>query len=146
MTKKINLGKGIFATVDDDDYEWLNKSKWYLSKGKYAHSRTHGYMHRLIMNAPRGKQVDHINGNGLDNRRANLRLCTNAQNHRNRQPIGGSSEYKGVYWDKTANKWNAGIWLGKRKNLGYFVNEKDAALTYDEAARKFFGAFARTNF
>ena len=104
-------------------------------------------MHRVIMDAPKGMHVDHINGNGLDNRRENLRLCTNSQNHMNRKTHrDSSSKYKGVSWNKRNSKWQAYIGSGiKRKNLGYFASESDAAKAYDIKAKECFGEFARLN-
>ena len=87
------------------------------------------------------------NGNSLDNRRCNLRLCTNSQNQQNQTPQGGSSEFKGVYWRKRDKKWCAGIGHnGKQYYLGLFANEIDAARAYDAAARERFGDFSRANF
>ena len=104
-------------------------------------------MHRLIMQAIDGQYVDHINGDGLDNRRENLRICTHAQNMQNQMPVRlGTSKYKGVSWDKVAKKWAAHINLdGKPKKLGRFVAEEDAAKAYDSAAIEHYGEYARPN-
>jgi hypothetical protein len=92
--------------------------------------------------------VDHINGNGLDNRKSNLRICTHQQNCENsRKRKKSFSKYKGVYWSKNAKKWVAQITIdGKSKHLGYFELEEDAAAAYDKAAVKYFGEFACLNF
>jgi len=104
-------------------------------------------MHRLILKAQKGQQVDHINGNGLDNRKDNLRFCTSSQNYQNsRKRKNCSSKYKGVWWHKQSKKWQTGIVLNyKNYHLGYFTNEIEAAKAYDLTAAEFFGEFARLN-
>ena len=148
------LSKGKFAIVDSDDYEELNKVKWYVQKseGYYAICRRGGktlWMHRVIMNAPEDKKVDHRNHNGLDNRRENLRLANNSENNRNRRKMRGrfTSKYKGVFWDKNRKKWLARIYVnGKLKHIGCFDDEIEAAKAYDEAAKKYHGRFGCLNF
>ena len=107
-------------------------------------------MHRLITNAPKGLMVDHINHNGLDNRRKNLRLCTVSQNNRNRRPItrpNKGSKYKGVTFDKKRNLFKAEIQHNKKKYfLGRFKSQIKAAQAYDKKARELFGEFAYLNF
>jgi len=159
--KKIPLTQGKYAIVDDSDFEWLNSYKWCASKSGHTfyavrrRLKTEGpgpaiIMHRAILGlGPEDKQeVDHKNHNGLYNRRNNLRACTSTQNHQNKTlQKNGSSIYKGVSWDKFRHKWHAHIRInGHAKYLGYFVNEIEAAQTYDEAARKYFGEFACCNF
>lgn len=153
--KKIKLTQGKYALVDDADFKWLNQWKWSLnSSGRslfYAARSLNGKgikMHRVIMNAPREKQVDHINGNGLNNQRKNLRLCTKLENSKNRRiNINNTSGYKGIIWYKKYNKWNVQISInGKRKNLGYFIKIKDAIKIYKNASNKYFGKFARINY
>jgi hypothetical protein len=107
-------------------------------------------MHREIIRTPRHLVVDHINHNGLDNRKANLRPATRAQNNYNRLIIkrkDSSSKYKGVSWKKEYKKWQAQIYVnGQFKFLGYFEDEIQAAKAYDEAAKKYYGRFACLNF
>ena len=155
--KRIPLTRGKFALVDDADYEWLSKRKWWYrdcgSNYCYAGSQVRKsnvihylYMHREIMQPLPGMEIDHKNGNGLDNRRCNLRICTRAQNQHNARPQGGSSQYKGVSWNKYAGKWQAYIDVhGERKHLGYFVSERAAARAYNEEAIRHFPEFAQVN-
>jgi hypothetical protein len=132
---------------------------WYASKdartwyAKTALPRGGGLrgtlaLHRLILEPPPHMQVDHIDGDGLNNRRSNLRLATRVQNCRNsRRPSNNTSGWKGVVWDKRKRKWQAHIGLnGRMRFLGYFHSEEQAARAYDQAAVKFYGAFARVNF
>lgn len=148
----IPLTKGKVAIVDVEDYEWLSEHKWWTStksSGFYACRQENNakiYMHRIIIKAPQGLFVDHIDRNGLNNRRSNLRLCTISQNIRNRRSKIGTSKYKGVYWDKKCNKWRAAIFLREHTNLGLFDNEVDAAKAYDRKADELFGEFAYLNF
>lgn len=154
--KQIKLTKGQFALVDDEDFERINANKWCVSihhSGYYAHrfsktSKKIVYMHREILNAGAGSTTDHINGNTLDNRRANLRLCTNSQNLGNRgKPSNNKSGYKGVSWHTKERKWKAFICSNRKtKGLGSYTNKEDAARAYDKAAKEMFGEFARTNF
>ncbi len=150
----IPLTQGKFAIVDAEDYDWLVRYKWYATKAKntfYA-CRVEGgktiKMHREIMRAPKGLVCDHINHNGLDNRKRNLRLCTHAQNcYNQRGGATGTSKYKGVSWDKRSSKWSARIRCnGKLYNLGDFDNQMEAAMTYDDKAVELFGEFAWLNF
>lgn len=158
MSKSIPLTKGQFAIVDDEDYDWLMQWKWHYSTG-YAMRKQSGprdaphptiLMHRAILAPPHGMFIDHINMNGLDNRRCNLRICTASQNNYNRIPYRtktATSQYKGVRFHRLRNKWHAFIVLhkGKQTHLGYFTSEIDAAKAYDVAARAHFGEFARLN-
>jgi hypothetical protein len=149
---KIPLTQGYFAIVDADDYEELSKYNWHVKvkrTGCYAY-RTQGKkeiaMHRQILKAPAGMHCDHINRNGLDNRKANLRLCTPQQNSFNRKPLSRTSKYKGVYWSAEKRKWKAEIEHSSRKiHIGYFDYEQDAAIAYDDYAIELFGEFAWLN-
>ncbi len=121
----------------------------------YIHNRQGG-LHRQILNAPKGLWVDHKNGNTADNRRSNIRLCTPAENLRNRPPMKASivkkhgSKYKGLAWDYTGNyqkRWMAKICVdGKTHWLGCYATEEEAAKAYDKGALKYHGEFAKLNF
>lgn len=105
-------------------------------------------MHRAIMRTPQGKQIDHRNHDGLDNRRCNLRECSHIENMRNQLPQKtGTSRYKGVHWEKERGKWRAQIkHTCKQMRLGRYASEKDAAKAYDKKAKELFGEFAYLNF
>ena len=148
------LSGGVAALVDEDDYAALacfKWSKWENGSGHiYAARRQHGrvvYLHRLIMGAAPGQVVDHRNGDTLDCRKSNLRLCRTRQNNQNRAKAANrSNPYKGV--DLRQNgKWRAKISVGKRTvHLGYHDTPELAARAYDAAAVEHFGEFARLNF
>lgn len=150
MTKQIPLSRGLFATVDDADFEWLSQWKWSASRqGKKdcANPKFRAFrmewleggkqrgvlMHRAIMSPNEGEVVDHLNGNPLDNRRINLRVCTQAENALNR--VGNhkktASTHKGVHWHKGGQKWMASF---RGKYLGLFQTERAAAKAYNAAA------------
>lgn len=125
------------AVVDAADYEWLNQWNWVAYKNPhtqtfYASRRPSIHMHRVIMGAPQGVLVDHKNHDTLDNRRSNLRLCTNQQNQQNRRlSKGNTSGFKGVSWHRGTKKWAARIRVGgKQKTIGYFSDPKEAANAY----------------
>lgn len=155
--ERIQLSNGGFAKVDSDDFEWLSKYTWrwikprniyYVVTGIWIKKQSvHSRMHRFIMNANKGDIVDHVNGNGLDNRKKNLRIVTNAQNCQNQAPqVNKSSKYKGVSWFKKNRKWISYIGSReKRTYLGSFSSEIDAALAYDKKAKELFGCYARLN-
>lgn len=153
--KNIPLTQGKYAIVDDEDYLYLSQFNWCYSQGRAGRmgrnksgKRKLLLMHRVIMNTPTGLETDHINGDSLDNRRCNLRICTKSQNNMNRRPNKGkmSSQYKGVCWRNHAKKWKAYIKLkGKQIHLGYYASEHKAARVYNEAANVLFGEFARLN-
>jgi hypothetical protein len=152
--KNIQLTQGKVAIVDDADFEWLSQWPWFFSTG-YAirregklFGRKNIMMHRLIMNTPEGMDTDHINGDKLDNRRENLRVCTRSQNMQNTtRRSDNTSGYKGVDWDKENGKWRAEIKVDSRRiNLGRYDSAEEAALAYDRAAREYHGEFANTNF
>jgi hypothetical protein len=149
----ILLANGSAALIDVEDFDILARWRWRLNEWGYA--RTGGTrsliattMHRLLMREPDGMTVDHINGNKLDNRKSNLRVCTSSENYRNRRKQSGqfTSRYKGVHWDSKNKKWSARIQRnGKSYRLGYFNTELEAALAYNEAAPDYHGQFANLN-
>lgn len=155
--KKIPLTRGKFALVDDEDFEALNEYKWQLTTtmwGSYATRKikigekkiTKG-MHRLLLNPKDDELVDHINGNGLDNRRCNIRTCSHAQNTRNKSiPKNNTSGYKGVHWSKKNKNWISQIVINsKAYHVGSFSEIKIAAIAYNMAAIKCYGEFALLN-
>lgn len=148
--KKIKLTQGKFAKVDDVYFPHVNVWKWYYLHGyavrkiKNGKKRRTIFMHRVISQVTSSFEVDHINGDRLDNRTSNLRVCTRKQNCQNRRSLkNSSSKYLGVTWNKRAKKWQAQI---KGKYLGIFRNETDAAKAYDKIARQFYGEYANLNF
>ena len=142
------------ALVDDEDFEALNEIKWSIMKcprSLYAVKiiRVNGRtatirMHQLVLN---GKGIDHIDGNGLNNQKYNLRFCTNSENQMNvRKQKNTSSIYKGVCFHKITGKWMAHIRInGKRIHLGLFISEVDAAKAYNAKAIELFCGFAHLN-
>lgn len=156
---EVPLPCGRVTLVDED--VWLQKNLFLYSWTSCAHKdgRVYAYahrfgektkrklkLHRAIMTPPDGVYVDHINGNGLDNRRANLRLCNNAQNQANTAGRGGSSKYKGVSWFARDKNWRVAFRAnGEFVWVGYFEDEIEAAKAYNREARARLGEFARLN-
>lgn len=151
-------GRGLYALIDDEDYALFSQVSWALNNFGYAihHTTVKGksksyLMHRAIMKAPKGIQVDHINGNKLDNRKSNLRFCNQSQNRQNSlKQFGKYSRFKGVRFTPTWPKapWHVRIKgnLEKEAYIGQFENEIHAAICYDLWAVDMYGEFARTNF
>ena len=150
--KEILLTKGYVALVDDRDYEELSQYKWSASVRTtrvYAvragppdedGKRKGIYMHRQILMLSSGEQADHIDHDGINNQRANLRICTNAQNSANRRKrSGSSSRFKGVSWHAREMKWIVTI------RVGQFDDENEAAKAYNDAACAVFGEHAALN-
>jgi len=152
--KIIELTKGAVAIVDDEDFEELNQYNWYLHSEGYAiretqcnYKKTRIRMHRQILNTPEGMDTDHINGNRLDNRRENLRVCTRSQNLMNKAVrVNSETGYKGVHLHKPTGRYNAYIDVGKkRRSLGYYKTAIEAAQAYNDAIVEVQGEFARLN-
>lgn len=159
MSKQIQLSKGKYAIVDDEDFEYLNQWKWYVNSSGYA-VRSENFktesgkisartirMHRVVMRAPQTHEVDHRFGNRLDNRKANLRVCTRSENNMNKPLLPkNSTGFKGVMWHKRNLRWVSRIKVnGKLIHLGSFTCKIQAAKIYNEAALKYHGEFAHLN-
>ena len=153
------FGAGRFAMAPPKFAAEPLKFRWYCDRKGYAVRSVRSgksirkiLMHREVWRLagrtiPDGQELDHINGDKLDNRLCNLRPATVSQNHANSKPRGGTSRYKGVHWFKRDGKWHAAIgYNGKLVHLGYFANEIEAAKAYDKAARRLFGEYAYCNF
>ena len=156
-TRLIPLTQDKHALIDAEDWDKIKNRIWcaaHIGQNWYAITNeltSVGYrhigMHRIITGAPAGMDVDHINFDGLDNRKINLRICTRGQNKCNaRVPARGTSRYRGVCWHKKSGKWTASIQFNSKKySLGYYHSESEAALAYNQAASKYFGDCAYLN-
>jgi HNH endonuclease/AP2 domain len=157
--KTIQLTNGHVAMVDDD-FERINTFEWYAHWDRSTDAfyavrnsitingkRRTICMHREVMAAKTGEQVDHINHDALDNRKENLRVCSSSQNHANqRMRVNNTSGFKGVSWNNARGKWRASLGAdGKTRHIGLFTTALEAAIAYDTEARKTFGEFALTN-
>lgn len=154
---EIQLTRGLSSIVDDCVPIEITSKKWYADKGNkektkfYAASyiRSEGkkvkvYLRRIICKAEKGQYVDHINGNTLDNRKENLRICSYSENQMNRKIVSNnSSGHRGISYEKRTGLWTARVkFKGKSKWLGRFQSKDDAISVYRESARKLFGEFA----
>ena len=158
--RKIPLTKGKYALIDDEDFEQLNRFRWAVQKGgntfyavrhaRIKYRRCGLLMHRAILGLEYkdGVHTDHIDGNGLNNQRSNIRMCTQQQNLFNRKSNkGSSSKYKGIYWDAKKQRWRCRIVIdGEQIHIGTFKSEILAAKAYDEKAKELHGEFAKLNF
>jgi hypothetical protein len=159
-TLDIKLTKGFACKVDKEDYEYLSQFKWRYHNGYASRNEVTWCplakktvktkqitLHRLIIACPDGMTVDHINGDKLDNRKSNLRICNHQQNCWNR-PLQNNSTTgsRGVSYHKKMGKWMVYLtYNGKRKHLGYFSSLEEATARYDEEASKHYGEYARLN-
>lgn len=153
---KITTASGHEIMIDDEDWDIVKEYSWRIatpSNCTYAvatpligNKNRNVLMHRLILSAA-DRMIDHIDGNGLNNHRDNLRFCSHSQNAQNsRKHYVASSRFKGVSWERDRGKWRVQITIsGKQKRVGRFLTEKDAAAAYNKAAVKAFGEFARLN-
>ena len=169
MSCEISLTRGLIALFDDEDFELVNSFKWHANRGRslnevwYAYAclgkaqamqfgKRHLGLHRLLMDFPKAPlMVDHINGNGLDNRRENLRIVNASQNQMNRvgnpRRTNKYSKHKGVTWRSKNKTWQVSICAyGVHRHIGYFADEVEAALAYDREAILHHGEFALLNF
>jgi HNH endonuclease len=151
--KKITLTQNQYALVDDEDFEYLNQWNWYayISRNKFYVMRYTNKkrfsMHNTIMNPDSGLEVDHIDGNGLNNQKSNLRVCTHSENSKNRLiNKNNKTGYKGVTWHKSHEKFQASIGHnGKQIHLGYFYTAEEASTAYNMAALKYHKKFSSIN-
>ena len=157
-SKLIPLTRNRFAIVDAEDFDYLNQWKWHsIRRKKLCHvarnirksngKRSKIYLHQVILEKREGMETDHINGDGLDNRKSNLRLVTRGQNMMNRAlSKNNKSGYKGVSWINKDKVWYSNIRVNRKTiSLGHFGCKKRAALAYNVAAKEYFGEFARLN-
>ena len=165
-SKVIPVSRGLFAVVDAEDFVPVSSYKWCAFVGNHRngvplHYAMHNiprrrgetrreklFMHHLVLGVSKKNKVDHVNGDGLDNRKENLRLITPSLNMANsrKRLAETSSRFKGVCWFVPQKKWRASIMRDRKRTfLGYFDNEEDAARAYDKEAVRLFGDYARTN-
>lgn len=154
MSKTIPLSRGFTTEVSDADFARVNQFSWSCDRNGYAVRNMRlgpkryrkVMLHRFIMGFPRGFDVDHIDGDRLNNQRSNLRTATRSQNSANRGSTGGTSRFKGVRFCKDKGRFRAEIWVdGRNIHLGYFDVETEAAKAYNEAAVTHYGEFAFQN-
>jgi uncharacterized protein (DUF1330 family) len=150
---QVTLTRGQVAIIDTEDAERVSRHTWHAAAHGYAATRLRDkngelmYLHRYVLNAPNGKYVDHVNLDKLDNRKANLRLCTNSQNHANKPKRKGEtlSRYKGVTLAKNGRVWQMQLQWNGQRFVKRFKSENDAARYYNEKALELWGSFALPN-
>lgn len=153
---EIPLTRGKVALISKSDLPLVSRFKWYYGGAGYAErmskdpdgKRIAIRLHRFLVGSPEGMQVDHINGDRLDNRRENLRVCTAAENRRNITKISSNtSGFRGVSFAKREQNWEAYLWVNNKKvHLGRHATAEEAARAFDDGARKYHGAHGRYNF
>lgn len=159
--KEIKLSQSKVALVDDEDFEYLNQFKWAACKDgktyyawrclkpeeKNLRGKHRAVMHREIMGNPLNLEIDHIDHDGLNNQKINLRICTRAENRRNSNPTSNAaSKYKGVSWNSRKQRWKVDIMKNyKSYFVGYFKIENEAAASYNKAAIDLYGEYANLN-
>ena len=146
----IELTKGYVAVVDDADAPLLSRYTWCVSGDtRYVVTTEQGkkiYMHRLLLGAPARSEVDHIDGNGLNNQRSNLRIADRYQQNRNTaKRVAGTSRFKGVSWDKARRMWRVQLYCGGKRVSERWPTEASAARRYNELAATYFGEWAWLN-
>jgi len=158
MTKSIELGSNLYALVDDEDYEAVSQYTWtadirpntIYATASMGSRKNRERLHRFIMKPNADEQVDHINRDGLDCRRCNMRITNHQGNGRNiiQPQTSTGSGYRGVYKHHSSERWIARIRddTGHKKHLGMYATKEEAAKAYDEAAKLYHGEFAVTNF
>lgn len=158
LYRKVPLKNGLYAIIDEDDYKFISYFRWSIREcphTTYAFCNirdqdmkwTTCSMHRFIMSSPKGLIIDHINHDGLDNRKDNLRICSAAENVRNsRGKRIRKHKYKGIRWNKGSNKWESKIVFNRKEiYLGGFDSPELAAKAYNSGATKYHGEFACLN-
>ena len=145
---KVEVGRAI---IDLDDLNKVKNYRWHMTHKGYIVTKLNNKdirLHRYIMDCPNGMVVDHINGCKYDNRKTNLRVCTQTENNRNRNKYkkNASSIYKGVFYDKKKGKWRALIQINKKsKHIGYYDSELEASIEYDKKAIMYHKEYANLN-
>ena len=146
----------LWFKIDEEDLVLIKPYKWFKQRnkngGRYALAhvyrngkRTSLYMHKLIMDSPKGMEIDHVNGDGWDNRKCNLRVCTRQQNTFNQHRVSPTTGYRGVYLKRNKNYYAGLEFNGKGVHLGIYKTAKEAAKAYNEGAKKYYGEFAYLN-